>query len=151
MKNILVPVDGSESSDRAVLQAKELALALGAKITLVNVISVVSAINYYPNMRYSQLDAILDWPSLVEEAKKSSKELLEAAKAKLEGVEVELAMLDQPDGAIARAISDFINQNEVDMVVMGSVGIGSLKQRLYLGSVTLKTLHFVNKPILIVQ
>ena len=79
MKNILVPIDGSEFSERAILKAKELAGACGCKVTLLNVISVVSAINYTTNTRFS-LDAVLDWPALVEDAKKSSKALLEKGK-----------------------------------------------------------------------
>jgi nucleotide-binding universal stress UspA family protein len=151
MKNILVPIDGSEFSERAILKSKEFAEAFGCKVTLLNVISVLSAINYTTNTRFS-MDAVVDWPALVESAKTSSKELLEKAKASLPGIEVETVMMDQPDGAIAKAIADYVKLNDdVDLVIMGSNGIHSLAQRFYLGSVTLKMLHFVTKPILIVQ
>ncbi len=151
MKNILVPIDGSEYSERALAKAKEIAAAFGCKITLLNVLSIVSAINYYPNMRFSHLDAILDWQSIVQEAKKTSAELMEKAKGTLGGIEVETVALDQPDGAIAKAIAEYANTHDVDMIVMGSNGAGSLTQRLYIGSVTMKTLHLVEKPVLVVQ
>ena len=151
MKRILVTIDGSEFSDRALLKAKELAEGLGSKIILLNVLSIVTALNYYPNMRFSHLDTVLDWPKLVKEAKEKSDELLEKSKATLGNLEVETVVLDRPDGAVAKAIAEYVKENEVDLIVMGSNGVGSLKQRLYLGSVTLKTLQMVDIPVLVVQ
>jgi len=151
MKRILVTVDGSEYSERALVKAKELAEATGSTIVLLNVLSIVNALNYYPNMRFSHLDTILDWPKLIEEAKEKSNELMESCKKTLGDLEVETVIIDRPDGAVAKAIAEYANENDIDMVVMGSNGLGSLKQRLYLGSVTQKTLHMIDKPVLVVQ
>jgi nucleotide-binding universal stress UspA family protein len=49
MKTILAPIDGSENSERALLKAKELADYVGSKVILLNVLSLVSVISYYPN------------------------------------------------------------------------------------------------------
>ncbi|MGI6727898.1 MAG: universal stress protein [Anaerovoracaceae bacterium] len=150
MKKILVPIDGSEYSDRAILKAKEIAKAFDSKVILLNIMSVVSAINYYPNMRYAHID---DWLKLVTKAKEHSKELLETSKKAFGDIadQVEAVIIDEPGGNVARVISDYANENNIDLIVMGSNGMGSLSQRMYLGSVTTKVLHIVTKPVLVVQ
>ena len=153
MKKILIPVDGSEFSDRAVLKGKEIAGAFGSQVILLNVMSVVTSINYYPNMRFAQAEAILDWPGIVAEAKEHSRKLLDEAKQSLGEMadRVETVIIDEPGGQIARAIADYAKEHDVDLIIMGSNGVGSLKQRMYLGSVTTKVLHIVTKPILVIQ
>lgn len=153
MKKILIPIDGSEFSDRAVIKGKEIAEAFGSQVILLNVMSVVSAINFYPNMRFAQAEAILDWPGLVAEAKENSRKLLDEAKQSLGEIadRAETVIIDEPGGQIARIIAEYANEHDVDLIIMGSNGIGSLRQRMYLGSVTTKVLHMVTKPILVIQ
>lgn len=150
MKTILVPVDGSEFSQRALLQAKEMANCLGSKIILLNVLSVLSTFNYYPN-RFAHAQASIDWEGLLEKARKNSEELMEESKKLLGDLEVETIMIDEPTGRIADAIVEVADEKDVDLIVMGSNGIGSLSRRLYIGSVTNKVLHMTKKAVMVIQ
>jgi len=151
LKKILVPIDGSEYSERALVKAKELAKAFDdSQVVLLNVMTMESTV---ANLRYASIEAVLDWPELMEESKDKSNKLLEASKKAFSDLsnQVETVMLNEPTGNIARAISEYVDENNPDIVVMGSNGMGSLKHRLYLGSVTNKVLHLITKPVLVVQ
>ncbi|MFA5636853.1 MAG: universal stress protein [Anaerovoracaceae bacterium] len=152
MKTILVPIDGSENSERALLKAKELADCLGSKIILLNVISVRSTVSYYHfSGRLAQDTMAMDWKEIIGKAKADSQELLEKAKEKLGDSNVEAVMLEEYGEEMARAIVNFANEREADMIVMGSNGMGSLSKRLYMGSVTTRVLHITDKPVLVIQ
>ena len=152
MKTILVPIDGSENSERALLKAKELADCLGSKIILLNVISVRSTVSYYHfSGRLAQDTMAMDWKEIIGKAKADSQELLEKAKEKLGDSNVEAVMLEEYGEEMARAIVNFANEREADMIVMGSIGMGSLSKRLYMGSVTTRVLHITDKPVLVIQ
>jgi nucleotide-binding universal stress UspA family protein len=150
MKTILVPIDGSEYSERALLKAKELADCLGSKVILVNVLSVLSTINYYPN-RFAHAQTSIDWAGLLAKSKEKSEELLEESKQLLGNLEVETVMIDEPSNRIADAIVESADEWNADLIVMGSNGMGSLRRRLYLGSVTTKVLHMTKKPVMVIQ
>ncbi len=151
MKKILVPIDGSEYSERALMKAKEFAGAFDdSQVILLNIMNMESTV---ANLRYASIEAVLDWPELMEEAQEKSNKLLEESKKTFSDMpnQVETVMVNEPTGNIARAIADYANDNDLDIIIMGSNGMGSLKQRLYLGSVTNKVLHLTTKPILVIQ
>jgi nucleotide-binding universal stress UspA family protein len=150
MKTILVPIDGSENSERALLKAKELADYVGSKVILLNVLSLVSVISYYPNGA-GHIQAKLDWTGLLRKAKEKSQELLEKSKQQLGNLEVETMIIEEPSGRVADVIVDVAEEKNADLIVMGSNGMGSLKLRLYLGSVTTKVLHTTKKPVMVIQ
>jgi nucleotide-binding universal stress UspA family protein len=55
-------------------------------------------------------------------------------------------------GDPAERIEDYLDEHEIDMIVMGSHGIGvSMLQQLLIGSVTSKILKFATQPVLIVK
>lgn len=152
MKTILVPVDGSDFSKRALLKAKELADQLGSKILLINVVNIKSAISYYHfSPRLAQDSMALDWREIISNAKEDSLKLLEESKELLKGSNVETFVIDKPGSDLSSLIVEFADEHEVDMIVMGSNGMGSLTRRIYLGSVTTKVLHTTQKPVLVVQ
>ncbi len=152
MKTIIVPIDGSENSDRALLKAKELADCLGSKIILLNVISVRSTVAYYHfSGRLAQDSIAMDWQEIVKKSRATSQELLDKAKEKLAGSNVETVMLEEYGEEMARSIVDFAKERDADMIVMGSNGMGSLTKRLYMGSVTTRVLHITDKPVLVIQ
>ncbi len=151
MKAILVPIDGSEYSERAMLKAKELADCLGSKIIIMNVMNIVTTVSFYPSLHEAKPNGSVDWPGLYETAKQRSEKLLKEAKELLSGSDVETVMIDEPSGKFAHAIVDFAKERDVDLIVMGSNGIGSLRHRLYMGSITTKVLHMTEKPVLVIQ
>ncbi len=149
MKKILVPIDGSEYSERALTKAKEMAEAFDSEVTLLNVTSVGS-IDF---TRYARVDEILNWQEMNEEANKRSENLLKEAKNNFgdNSNKVETVSLNVRTENIAKAISDYTEEHNPDIIIMGSNGIGSFAKRLYLGSVTNKVLHLVSVPVLVVQ
>jgi len=151
MKTILVPIDGSEYSKRALLKAKELADQFGSKIILLHIMSIVTTVPYYPNPRFAQSSMTLDWPGLIKEAREKAEDLLKQSKELLNGLDVETVILDDPAGRFANIIAEYAKEREVDLIAIGSNGMGSLKRRLYLGSVTTKLLHITNKTVMVVQ
>lgn len=152
MKTILVPIDGSEFSQRAMLKAKELADCLGSKILLLNIVSIKSAVSYYNfSHRLAQDSMALDWKEIVTDAREDSLKLLEDAKKSLGETQAEIFMLDTPGADLSSSIVEFADEHDVDMIVMGSNGVGSLAKRLYLGSVTTRVLHTTQRPVLVVQ
>lgn len=152
MKTILVPIDGSEYSKRALLKAKEMAEQFGSKVILLHVMSIVTTVPYYPNPRFAQSSMTLDWPGLIKEAQENAAKLLENSKKLLgEDIDAETVALDDPAGRFAHVIADYAKERDVDLIVIGSNGMGSLRRRLYLGSVTTKLLHITDKTVMVVQ
>ncbi len=152
MKTILVPIDGSEFSQRAMMKAKELADCMGSTILLLNIINVRSAVAYYNfSPRLAQDSVALDWKDIVATAREDANKLLEESKAALGDTKVETFVLDKPGANIYSVIVDFADEQDVDMIVMGSNGMGSRTRRMYMGSVTTRVLHSTSRPVLVVQ
>lgn len=137
IQNILVPIDGSEYSDRAVEHAVSLAEVYGAKLHFLYVASTNQlAINA------SLSDAIL------AAVKKAGQVILDrAADLVPEGIEYNAV---QETGMPAVSILDYIRDNSIDMVVMGSRGL-SVVQGIFLGSISQYVMERAKCPIVIVK
>jgi nucleotide-binding universal stress UspA family protein len=134
-KRILVAVDGSENSLRAVKKAAEVAGLHGAQITLLHVIQPADS-GYYTGMPTTDL---------AERAKGEDK--LYRAKVACEdaGLAPELKVtLGNP----AESILDLSEQG-YDLVVVGTRGIGALA-RFIMGSVSMRVVQFSKIPVLVV-
>jgi nucleotide-binding universal stress UspA family protein len=117
---ILLPTDGSETAQAAVDHALSLAERYDADIHVVHVIDT---------HRY---DTSID--SLVAPLRRAGEQYVERATAATagEGVDVTTAI---EMGRPGRALLEYIDERDVDLVVMGTSGRGGLARRL-LGSVT---------------
>ena len=142
-QNILVPVDGSETSFAAVAKAAELAKAFGSKITVVQVLTL----DPYIAAEYITANQTND---LIERARASIVKTLEEAKQKFteQGVEAETKLLEGQ--VIAREISNAAKELNADLIVIGSHGRTGLK-KLFLGSVAQSILSEGTTPVLIVR
>ncbi len=122
MKKIMVPVDGSESSERALEQAIELAVALKAKLAFL----------YVANVNQLAVNSCLS-AELLEAVNKAGDVILSHAEERVpEGVEAERLL---ETGSPASAIVDVAEDIGSDLIVMGSRGLGLVKGVL-LGSVS---------------
>ena len=143
MKHILIPVDGSDYSIKAIEAGKEMAKAFDSKVTILNVIPIeLTQIAGRGNYMYM--------PLVPEQAPDFSDEILAEAKKQFEGMSNTIETVGQP-GNIADTIVDYAHDHDVDLVVMGSHGLGALKNRLMTGSVTTRVLHHINKPVLVIK
>ena len=142
-QNILVPVDGSETSYAAVAQAAELAKAFGGKITVVQVL----ALDPYIAAEYISATQTND---LIERARTSVFKTLEEAATKFSdlGIPVEAKLLEGQ--VVHREIIREAETSKADLIVIGSHGRTGLK-RLFLGSVAQSVLGEAHIPVLVVR
>lgn len=140
IKNILVAVDGSEHSEKAIRYACSMGPPLGAEVLLLHVVPmVVSATPYH--------DTISDQPFL--SLQKVGEDILAKAKrlANNCGCEV-IDMISHGDPA-ARII-DIATERKIDVIIIGSRGVSGIK-RLFTGSISDKVSKSAKCPVMIVR
>jgi len=144
MKKILIPIDGSEYSQRAMEKGKELAEAFGSSIVLLNVVYIPMPVYTYEGERGKNMI------QLAQNAQNSSEELLKSAKEFFGGMADKVEIVST-EGDIATSIIEFVKKNDIDFLVMGSHGLGAVMHRMLVGSVTTKVLHHIDVPVLVVK
>lgn len=146
MKKVLIPIDGSEFSDRALDKGMEIAKACGSEVVLLHVV-FVDVPAYVDFASTAAVGATME--SIREAAEEMGKTILEKGKEKLTGiasVSTEL-MAGNPAETILR-LADSI---DADLIVMGSEGVGPASKGILLGSVTNRVLHNTKIPVLVVK
>ena len=141
MYKILVPIDGSEYSKKAMLKAKELATALEAEITLLNVSNPLKDTKYMHNKQYFQeirRNSVWESEGLLDEAMESFKDFT----GKVSAV--------HKMGDVVEEIVKFAENEGYNLVVMGSRGAGVFSRTL-LGSVSDSVIHHIKTSVLIVK
>ena len=135
-KNILLATDGSPSCETAVDRAIKLAKDHSAGLTAVSVV--------YTNDEYMALA-----PGIVEELVRKAKEKLATIvqRGKESGVAVTTVV---KEGEAYEAITNLVQDNKIDLIVMGSHGRKGL-QRFLMGSVTERTIGYATCPVLVVH
>jgi len=140
MKKIIVPVDFSPAAANAALFAGELAAFYGAEVWLYHTYESNLAISEFA---YPLFDN--------EELQKAADNELELLKEKTLGnlrtpvsVHTKAEMTLLQDG-----LTNYCNEVQPDLVVMGISGKGALTQ-LLIGSNTIKAIHYLKYPVLVV-
>lgn len=141
LRTILIPVDGSESSIRAVKAAIKTANEFGgAALHLLTVQPPIVSGNV---KRFFSAEAINDY------YQDEGKNALLPAKAILDEAGVayteEIAV-----GPVAPTIADYAKSKECDMIIMGTRGLGAVSG-FVLGSVTTKVLSLVDMPVALIK
>jgi nucleotide-binding universal stress UspA family protein len=139
--NILVSVDGSAHSDRALSEAIDLAGSQNARLTL---LTAVSRPPYWANTPMTAADIEPLAVDLHTEAEKTLRAAVDRVPA---SISVTKILTEEP---IRDALVDQIRTGTYDLVVMGSRGRGALSASL-LGSVSHYALHHSEVPVLIVR
>lgn len=137
MYKILVPVDGSEESEKAITQAVHLAQLEQAKLIFYFVVNIQQAA-----ISVHLCQEIID--SLTEEGNRILGEIAEKLP---DGVESE-PVLDV--GIPYEKIVDYAKDNAVDIIVMGSRGL-SLVEGILMGSVSRNVLEQAPCSVLIAK
>ena len=137
IKNILVPVDGSEGADRAIEKAVMLAEICGAKLNFL----------YVANINQLAINAVLS-DAILDSVTKAGNVILDRA---LEMVPAGIAKESFSDtGSPAVVVLDFAETNDIDLIVRGSRGLGVVKGVL-LGSVSQYVVEQSKCPVLVVK
>jgi nucleotide-binding universal stress UspA family protein len=135
---ILVAVDHSEPSDRAVLAARDLALLAKGEVWVLHLRE--------REMAGRTPGAISD--ETLDEAKASVEAIV--GKLTAAGVKAHGEVRNTLFGYAGREIADDAKQHGVDVVVMGSRGRGDLAG-LILGSTAHKVIHLADRPVLVIR
>ncbi|MFB6254143.1 MAG: universal stress protein [Halobacteriaceae archaeon] len=140
-KHILVPLDGSPQAEEAfeyVLQEYD-----GITVTLLHVIDPIEA-GYSAQATvpgYSE-----EW---YEQSKEEAESLFDQAREKSQDTDIEL-QTEIELGRPARSILDYVEDNDIDQIVMGSHGRSGVT-RILLGSVAEKVARRSPVPVTIVR
>jgi nucleotide-binding universal stress UspA family protein len=138
-RNILVALDGSETAQRALGDAIELAEALNARLAIISIVPPI------PGYAYR---AGIDLKALGNEAEEETQKLLrEALKRVPDDLPVTTVF---KQGHAGEEIVNQIETGEHDLIVMGSRGLGRVTSNLF-GSVGGYVHYHVRIPMLIVH
>lgn len=144
MKNILVPVDFSDVTERLVETAARMAQAFNAKIWLLHCIDQSPTI---ASMSEVPMVMPVSESELPEHFRGQFRELSKLADAiRGKGVDVEVQLRS---GLATDEILTTVIRNNIDMIVVGSHGHGAL-YNLVVGSVTQSVLQSTNTPTLVI-
>lgn len=147
MKKILIPVDGSEHSQKALAQGRIMAEAFGCQLLLVH---TVEGLNLPRGFNIAVPKIERGKGVYNENDMKEAEEMLQAYKETF-GDKKDLVSTQVLQGFAADEIIKLLNGSDVDLAILGSRGIGSSLYRNILGSITNKVLHHAEKPVLVVQ
>ena len=137
---IVVGVDGSINSMRALQQAIDLSRQFSSELTVVFVVHI--PITSYS---YDVLGSLEVFNKLEDEGKQSLAKCSSMASAA--GITVKTVLLS---GDPAQGILDTASKEGADLVIVGSRGTGTL-ERLLMGSVSERVVRFSKSPVLVVK
>ena len=137
-ERILVPTDGSSGVERAVEHAVDLARTYGAELHVLNVVNIAS------------LSAGVNSEAVVENLEDQGEELTYRVAEQATDAGVEDVTCEVTHGIPHQAILDYAEEEDVDLVVMGTHGRTGLEHYL-LGSVTEKVVRTSDVPVLTVR
>ena len=140
-KRILVPVDGSETSNRAVVAALQMARENGGRLRLVHALDELAYLSGY---EYSA--------DLLKAARDQGSRVLEDAQlmAKSAGVPVDAKLVETAGRRLGELVAEEARNWEADLVVVGTHGRRGMS-RILLGSGAEQVLRLAPVPVLAVR
>jgi nucleotide-binding universal stress UspA family protein len=146
-KRILVPIDGSDTSKKALTVAVVLAREQSASIHIVHVCDETPV--------YVSMDTLPFPPAAVMESMRKEGEtiLLDAVTSAREaGVEADgqLIVIHHADQRVSEAIEQEAENGHADLIVIGTHGRRGFR-RLLLGSVAENLIRISTKPVLLIR
>jgi nucleotide-binding universal stress UspA family protein len=139
-QKILIPVDGSEPSDRAVQQGVTLAEKFGAQVVIFNVIQPIS---------YQVPESFLYSDLLMEKLSHQGQDIVENYRRQFQTGGLDIRT-ETATGVPAEVICQKVAAEHFDLVVIGSRGL-SPGVGFFLGSVSSRISRRCPCPVLIVR
>ncbi len=146
LKNILVAIDGSEASTNALQLATELSEKFSAGLHLLHVVREMQVplnpglMEAYEKLERQRHDLL----------KSAGEQLLNQSKRVAETKGITALQADIGSGDPASAIVTYADKNQIDLIVIGSRGLGQV-ERLLMGSVSRKLSNMTKVNCLIVK
>ena len=151
INRILVATDASAASNRALEMAVQFAGQNNAELLLVHVIrdmQIPFEIKEIPELEFNKFEAFND--AREEVMRKIAETVLKTAKEKAKNAGATKIETAIGTGDPANSILDFAKRREVDLIVMGTRGLGKLKGTI-LGSVSRKVTNNAETSCLTVR
>ncbi|SMH70728.1 universal stress protein [Candidatus Nitrosotalea okcheonensis] len=146
-RNILVPYDGSMYSQKALKMAIEMAKSFDSFIYLVNVVDV-STVNppgqILSKGKRKTLEQIKN--SIMISTESHLKEI--GINYKNSGIVIKSVVLE---GDVTRELLKFIQDNDIDLTIIGSKGRSGISKVLTLGSTSRKISELAKCPVIIMH
>ena len=142
-KDILVPVDGSGASVKAIEKAAAIAQAFKSRVTVVCVIDSYAFTGIGTDVAYGQNEYLAAATAEATLSLNSASEVFAAS-----GVDVQASVIEGQ--SIYKSILDAAVSSDADLIVMGSHGRKGL-EKLVLGSVAAQVLSHTHLPVMIVR
>lgn len=142
---ILVPVDGSPTSERALDEAIRLAQLSGARLQLVHVVDELGYVNgFEPPMNYVN--------EIIPLMRVAGEKLLahDQQKALDKGVNVDCVLIEEGPGRICDHVAEQARRAKADLIVVGSHGRRGIG-RMLLGSDAEQIMRHAPVPVLVVH
>ena len=139
VKHILLTTDFSEDARRAYAPTAELASSLGAKITLLHVVQVLTKVPQ---------GAMLAQPVVIgnlEEETESAKASMEKERSHFAGAELATEVITSDN--VAHGVVEYARTHGADLIALSSHGRSGLR-RMVLGSVAEIILRHAHTPVL---
>ncbi|MDH7564383.1 MAG: universal stress protein [Candidatus Bathyarchaeota archaeon] len=151
---ILVPVDGSEHSLKALGVAAEIAKKFGGKITLIHVYSVAMAPVIVPEPATMTPTGApymmsVEMSKALEAAKRAGNRILVEAEEKIKAEEISVETVLK-EGHVVQEIIKAAKEGDFKLIVIGARGVSHIREFL-LGSVTDGVIHHAACPVLVVK
>lgn len=142
-KHILMPVDGSDNSQRAIDKAIALAQAFKSQVTAIYVIDPYAFTGAGTDFAYGHSEYL-------SAATAEGKQALQIARDAFQTVGIEINSNLVDGYSTYKAILEKAAEIGADLIVMGSHGRKGL-EKLILGSVTSQVLSHAHLPVLVVR
>jgi nucleotide-binding universal stress UspA family protein len=149
INKLLVAIDGSGHSMKAVDYASAIAAGSNARVIILTVVKVHKAPQLSAELRqYAELEnvSVVDLNAL----KSIANDLVAYAEKRSREKGVDDIVTKVQEGPVARTIIACAEQNDVDMIVMGSRGLGSIEATLR-GGVSHRVELLAKCPVLSVK
>jgi nucleotide-binding universal stress UspA family protein len=138
-KNILIATDGSENTQKAIFYGINLAKLNGSIVHALHVVDISSVSQSWTAGKETMHDI------LTKDGQKATSKVKEWGEAS--GVDVKEVLLE---GHPSKEIIDFAENNEIDLIVMGTLGKTGL-DRFLMGSVAETVVRNSKVPVLVVR
>ena len=142
-QRILVPIDGSATSGRALDEAIKFAQQHNAQVEVIYVLE---------DILYFDSDDYLNYAELVHSMRCSGEKILAQAQKKLQqaGIVTETKLLEARGARVANIIADEAKNNLADLIIIGTHGRSGFN-RILLGSVAEGVVRTAHIPVLLIR
>lgn len=142
MNKILLAYDGSEVSKKALQEAKRVGLQNSSQIIILTVSTQFSLTEMDPGIQRYMVD-------IQKSVHEMNQSILDSASKELGDYPYKVDYVDKI-GRPGDEIVTYANANDIDLIIMGSRGLGAVK-RTFLGSVSNYVLNHTEKSVYIVK